>query len=401
MNVLVINCGSSSLKFQLIDPECGRAVARGLVDRIGVSGSSLLKLSTESGREETEVRADGHRQALQLVVDRLTAPGTGPLRSLDEVAAVGHRVVHGGEHFSASVLIDDNVVRIIDRCSSLAPLHNPPALTGIDAARSLLPGIAQVAVFDTAFYQSIPEKAYLYALPDDLYRRYGIRRYGFHGTSHRYVTRHTLEMPFMSGRTERALITCHLGNGCSITASRHGRAVDTSMGFTPLEGLVMGTRCGDIDPAIVTFLQTDAGMTAEEVNDLLNKESGLKGLTDISSDMRDIEKKAEEGDQRAELALEIFCYRIVKYIGAYAFAMGALDAVVFTAGIGENSPVVRGRVCRGLEGMGIRLDEGANRDAFGREAIISLPDSPVTVAVVPTNEELMIAQETADIIKGE
>ncbi|MDD3926420.1 MAG: acetate kinase [bacterium] len=398
MKVLVINSGSSSLKFQLFDMQSKSVLARGLVDRIGVKGTSLLKFAVDKNKEEKEVQAGNHQEALETVMQCLVAPGKGPLTSLDEINAVGHRVLHGGKVYE-SVLIDESIKKIIDDCSIMGPLHNPPGLMGINAAERLLPGVPQVAVFDTAFFQTMPEKAYTYALPYDICNTYGIRRYGFHGTSHRYVVRQALQLPALAGKEKKAvaLITCHLGNGCSITASIGGKAVDTSMGLTPLEGLVMGTRCGDIDPAIVPFLQKNAGMSADEMDTMMNKKSGLLGLTGISSDMRDIEEAAERGEDKAVLALDIFCYRIIKYIGAYAFAMGGVDAVCFTAGIGENSPIVRKRICKGLGRLGIVLDEEANEAAFGREAIISSPVSQVLVAVVPTNEELMIAMETAEV----
>ncbi|MDD3805946.1 MAG: acetate/propionate family kinase [bacterium] len=399
MKVLVINCGSSSLKFQLIDMQNKSVLARGLVDRIGVQGSSLFKFAFNGGKEEREVRAGNHQKALETVIQCLTAPGKGPLASLNEIDAVGHRVLHGGKVYQ-SALIDENIKTIINDCSIMGPLHNPPALMGINAAEKLLPGVPQVAVFDTAFFHTMPEKAYTYALPYEICNTYGIRRYGFHGTSHRYVVRHALQLPELADKEKKdlSLITCHLGNGCSITASVGGQAIDTSMGFTPLEGLVMGTRCGDIDPAIVPFLQKNAGMAPEEIDTLMNKKSGLLGLTGISSDMRDIEEAAERGEERAVLALDIFCYRIIKYIGAYTFAMGRVDAICFTAGIGENSPTVRKRICNGLNGLGVELDEQANVAAFGSEAVISSPASKVLVAVVPTDEELMIAMETREVI---
>lgn len=398
MKILVINSGSSSLKYQVY--ECGEDealtdLAYGMVERIGIPGSRIRQ-RTHDGRvcEET-VEAKDHTQAIALIGDHLTHPDHGVLSDLGEIRGVGHRVVHGADKFMASVLIDDTVIAAVEESSRLAPLHNPPNLLGIRACKAMLPGIPQVGVFDTAFHQTMPPKAYLYGIPYKFFKDHGIRRYGFHGTSHRYVRG---KVPEVLGRPVESLkvVTCHLGNGCSLAAVDGGLSVDTSMGLTPLEGVLMGTRCGDIDPAIILFIQDAAGLDIGGMDRLLNKESGLLGLCG-KSDMRDIEAAAEEGDELARNALEVFVYRIVKKIGAYAAAMKGLDAVVFTAGIGENSPLIRRRVAEHFAFLGLELDPRKNEAG---EAVISTPSSKVAMLVIPTDEELLIARDTVRLIKN-
>jgi acetate kinase len=398
MNILVINAGSSSLKYQLIDMQTNTAIARGLCERVG-SDDSFLVAHSKGGSERRELRLPDHRAAVQAALDALLDPAIGVLGSLDEIDGVGHRVVHGGEAFSHSVLIDDEVLGVIDACSILAPLHNPAALAGIKACRELVGKSLQIAVFDTAFHQTMPPKAWHYPLPTRLYEQHRIRRYGFHGTSHRYVSQRAAEM---LGRAlgDIRLITCHLGNGCSIAAIDHGRVVDTSMGFTPLEGLMMGTRCGSIDPAIVTFLIEEAGMSAAEVNRVVNKESGLLGVSGLSNDLRDVQKAASEGNGNAALAVDMYAYSVRKHIGAYAFAMGGCDAVVMTAGVGENSASMRRLIFAGLEGLGVILDDERN-EAHGGERVISGDESAVALLVIPTNEELMIAMDAQACMAGQ
>ncbi len=392
--VLVLNLGSSSVKYDYFDSLQPDLVFRGIVERIGQE-VAIHKAERQDGTRSQQVPAADHEQALQLVMGELTGPD-GPLDSLDELSGIGHRVVHGGEAYSAPVLVDDRVLEAIREYESLAPLHNPINRLGIEVCRKLAPGVPQVAVFDTAFHQTMPRHAYLYALPYELYEKHGLRRYGFHGTSHRYVS---LKAASHLGRSSRSLkmITCHLGNGASVTAVDHGRVVDTSMGLTPLEGLVMGTRSGDLDPGLVLHLAKSMDMTPDQVDDLLNRHSGLKGLSGISNDMREIVQAAEEGNPRAILAVQVFCYRLRKYIGAYMAVLGGLDALVFTGGIGEHSAYIRSRVCRGLAHLGILLDEETNQTAHpgkGEAADVAAPDSPVRVLVVPTDEEGMIAADT-------
>jgi acetate kinase len=405
MKVLVLNCGSSSVKFELFESEPEQALADGLAERVGQPGAEPGMLHyTRAGNDRLtwEKAMPDHRQAIAYIVEALTSPEHGVLGSIHEVGAVGHRVVHGGEDFSASTIIDDEVLAVIERNCELAPLHNPPNLTGILACRELLPSVPQVAVFDTAFHAQMPRRAYLYGIPYSYYENLGIRRYGFHGTSHRYVTGVALE--YLAGRGKPVdgckIVTCHLGNGCSMAAVVGGRSIDTTMGFTPLEGLLMGTRSGDLDPAIVTFLVEHTGGTAGEVYDLLNKRSGLLGISGVSNDMRDLLEAAEGGNARAAAAIEVFCYRIKKYIGAYAAAMGGLDAVVFTGGIGENAVDIRRRCVEGLDFLGLRLDEGRNSARGGEEKVIdvSMADAPARVLVIPTNEELLIARDTARLV---
>lgn len=395
MKVLVVNCGSSSLKYQLIDMENEELLAIGLAERIGISGS--LVTHETIGKEEVVIEKDleDHKITLQIVMDALTNPEHGVIKSMDEISAVGHRVVHGGEKFTSSVLITDDVIAEIEGCANLAPLHNPPNLMGIHACKELLQDVPMVAVFDTAFHQTMPSQAYIYALPYELYEKYGVRRYGFHGTSHMYVARRAAEI-LGKPIEDLKIVTCHIGNGASMTAVDGGKSVDTSMGLTPLEGLVMGTRCGDIDPAIIPFLADKEGLSFQELDDLMNKKSGLFGLSGLSNDLRDILKAAEEGNDRAQLALDVYNRRIKKYIAAYAAVMGGLDVIVFTAGVGENSIETRKESCSGLEFLGVEIDDEKN-DVRGKETIISSDNSKVKVLLIPTNEELAIARETRDI----
>ncbi|NLV48232.1 MAG: acetate kinase [Clostridiaceae bacterium] len=396
MNVLVINAGSSSLKYQFLNALSGDVLARGNAERIGLK-DSLIKHSL-NGAPAIKIPVDmpNHKVAVQAVLSALTSEKHGVIKDMDEIDAVGHRVVHGGEKFASSVLITPEVKRAIRSCFELAPLHNPPNMTGIEACEEAMPGVPQVAVFDTAFHQTMPSKAYIYALPYELYEKHGIRRYGFHGTSHAYVSQRAaalLEKPY----DKLKIISCHLGNGSSIAAIRYGRCVDTSMGFTPLAGICMGTRCGDIDPAIVTFLMEKEKLDPHGVDNLMNKDSGVFGISGVSSDFRDLYTAAGEGNKRASLALDLFKYQCRKYIGAYAAAMGGVDAVVFTAGIGENTVDIRQGACEGLDYMGIQLDPYKNTAVKSREAVVSTDESPVKVLVIPTNEELAIARETAQI----
>jgi len=399
MKILVVNAGSSSLKYQLIDMDDERILAKGNAERIGIPNSRLKHTADGKGTIEINAEFNNHVDALKMVINTLVDPEYGVIKSMDEIGAVGHRIVHGGESFAASVIIDDEVMKAIEANIPLAPLHNPANIMGIQACKNIMPDTPMVAVFDTAFHQTMPREAFMYAIPYESYKELGIRRYGFHGTSHKYVSRKAALLLNKPVETLK-IITCHLGNGSSIAAVKNGRCIDTSMGFTPLAGLPMGTRCGDIDPAIVTFLKENKKMTDEEVNNYLNKESGVWGLSGISSDFRDLHKAASEGNDRAQLALDVFNYNVKKYIGAYAAAMGGLDCVVFTAGIGENTPQVREKVCSGLEFLGIKIDpERNNKMAFGLEGEISTDDSKVKVLVIPTNEELMIARETLELVQ--
>ncbi len=397
MNVLVINCGSSSLKYQLFNMKDESVLAKGLVERIGIEGSRL-KHEAE-GKEKTviEVPMHNHKDALSQVLFALVHPEYGAISSLEEIKAAGHRVVRAGEKFSASVVIDDNVISALEDCIEIAPLHNPPNIIGIKAIQELLPSIENVGVFDTAFHQTMPKQAYVYALPYEYYERDHVRRYGFHGTSHRYVSQRAAEM-LGKPLAETKIISCHLGNGASIAAIDGGKSIDTSMGFTPLEGLVMGTRCGDIDPQIVTYIMGKEGLTLDQMNDIMNKKSGVLGISGVSSDFRDIEDAAAAGNERAALALDIYHDNVRKYIGAYAAVLGGADAIVFTAGLGENGIESREEICKGLEFMGAKLDSEKNR-VRGKEAFVNTDDSTVKIMVVPTNEELMIARDTLDLLK--
>ena len=397
MKILVINCGSSSLKFQLIDSVHGQVLAKGLCERIGIEGSRLVY--RREGAKEQTVKAPmtEHKTAVKMVLDALTAPGTGVIRELSEIDAVGHRIVHGGEKFAASVLIDNGVLSAIEECASLAPLHNPANLTGIRACMELMPETPMAAVFDTAFHQTMPMEAYLYGIPYAYYEKYRVRRYGFHGTSHKYVSRQAAKV--LGERPEKLrLIVCHLGNGASVSAVQYGKSVDTSMGLTPLEGLIMGTRAGDMDPAIVEFIAHKEGKTLDEIMEILNRQSGVLGLSGgLSSDFRDLEDAFQAGQPEGERALKAFAYRVAKYIGAYTAAMNGVDAICFTAGIGENSPETREAVCEYLGYLGIAIDADQNKKR-GEDVVISTADSKVKVMVIPTNEELAIARETAALV---
>lgn len=396
MKILVLNCGSSSVKYQLFNMEQETVLAKGLVERIGLEQAVLNHQPQGKEKMVFQENIPDHSTAIKMVLDALVSPQHGVLQSIDEIQAVGHRTVHGGSEFAQSVLIDEKTMATLKKLYDLAPLHNPPAVKGIEACQKILPKVPQVAVFDTAFHQTMPTCAYLYSLPYELYEKYGIRRYGFHGTSHKYVAHRGAEF---IGRplTELKTITCHLGNGASITAIQQGKSVDTSMGFTPLEGLTMGTRCGDIDPAIVTFLMEKEKLDSDGLNELMNKKSGVLGISGVSSDFRDLEQAAAQGHKRAQLALDKFAYEVKKYIGAYAAVLGGLDMLVFTAGLGENSPEMREAVLSGLEYLGIAIDPHKNK-VRGREAEISTPTSKVKVLVIPTNEELMIARDTKEIV---
>ncbi|MCI8801870.1 MAG: acetate kinase [Oscillibacter sp.] len=397
MNILVINAGSSSLKYQLLDPENGVLLAKGLCERIGIDGKFTYKAEGKNTLDAVDVAMPTHSEAIQAVLNALTDKGNGVVSSMAEIDAVGHRVVHGGEKFASSVVITDEVMAAIEECNPLAPLHNPANIIGIRACQSLMPATPMVAVFDTAFHQTMPPAAYMYALPYAYYENDKVRRYGFHGTSHKYVAGRAAAM---LGRPieELKLISCHLGNGSSITAVSGGKSVDTSMGFTPLAGVPMGTRSGDLDAGILQYLMNKYQMGIDEMLNVLNKKSGVEGLSCVSSDFRDLESAAGKGDAKAALAQEKFAYEVRKYVGAYAAAMGGVDAVIFTAGVGENDKAIRSMVCRGLEYMGLKLDAGAN-DVRGKETVISTADSKVKVLLIPTNEELMIAMDTAVLVK--
>ena len=397
MNILVINCGSSSCKFQLFDIDSGKVLAKGNADRIGIDGKLSYK-PTGKDEIEKEVALPDHKTAVQLVLAQLTDPETGVISDVSEIAAVGHRVLHGGKYYSESVIVNDDVKKVIRDCFDLGPLHNPANLIGIEACEAALPaGTPQVAVFDTAFHMTMPPKAYMYALPYEYYEKYSIRRYGFHGTSHRYVSKRAAEY---LGLPQEGLkmITCHLGNGSSFAAVKDGKCVDTSMGLTPLAGICMGTRTGDIDPAIVPFIQKMEGKTAEEMDTLMNKKSGVLGVSGVGSDFRDLAKAAGEGNERAQLALDMFSYQGSKIVGSYAAAMGGVDVIVFTAGIGENTDTIREAIIKPLEFMGAKIDPAKN-NGTRCEAVISADDSKVKIVVIPTNEELAIAQETEALVR--
>ena len=397
MNILVINCGSSSLKYQLIDSESEKVLAKGLCERIGIDGR--LTYSPAGGEKEvTEAPMPTHTEAIQLVLDALTNEKTGVIKSLDEVGAVGHRLVHGGEKFACSVVITDEVLAAVEECNDLAPLHNPANLIGVDACKKCMPGVPMVGVFDTAFHQTMPKEAYMYALPYEYYEKYKVRRYGFHGTSHSFVSKRTAEFLGKDVK-DMKIIVCHLGNGSSISAVKYGESIDTSMGLTPLEGVPMGTRSGDIDPAILEFLAKKENMDVFQLVNMLNKKSGVFGVSgDLSSDFRDLENAAKEGNDKAQLARDVFTYNVAKYVGAYVAAMNGVDAIAFTAGVGENDGLVREDVVARLGFLGIELDKEANKKR-GEDNIISTPDSKVTVCVIPTNEELAIARETLALVK--
>ena len=397
MKVLVINCGSSSLKYQLIDSDTEEALAVGLCERIGIDG----RLNhTPAGKEKVVIEKDmpNHEVAVQMVLDELTDADYGVIKDLSEIDAVGHRVVHGGDKFTSSVVIDEEVIAGVEECNPLAPLHNPANLIGVRACQNLMPGVPNVAVFDTAFHQTMQPEAYMYGLPYEYYEKFKVRRYGFHGTSHSFVSKRAIEYFGLDPENSKVIV-CHLGNGASVSAVKNGKVVDTSMGMTPMEGLVMGTRCGDIDPTIVEFLAHKLDITLEDVMTILNKKSGVYGLSGgISSDFRDLDKATNEGNEKAALAVKVFSYRTAKYIGAYVAAMDGVDAIVFTAGLGENDAVVRQQIVDRFGYLGITLDQEANKSR-GKECTISTPDSKVKVAVIPTNEELAIARETVALVK--
>lgn len=395
MKILVINCGSSSCKYQLFETATSEVLAKGLCDRIGIDG--VFKYSAGDYVSEVEIDLPDHKVAVQTVLDALVDSEHGVLADISEIAAVGHRVLHAGKYYSQSVVVNEDVKKVIRDCFDLGPLHNPSNLIGIEACEAVLPeGTPQVAVFDTAFHQTMPPKAYMYALPYDLIEKYDIRRYGFHGTSHRYVSRRAAD--FLGVKYEDIkIVTCHLGNGSSFAAVKNGKCVDTSMGLTPLAGICMGTRCGDIDPAIVGILMQRENLSPAEIDTLLNKKSGVKGFSGVSSDFRDLEKASREGNERATLALEMFEYQTKKIVGSYAAAMEGVDVIVFTAGIGENTDYIRAAICEGLEFMGVKIDPAKN-NGTRTEAIISADDSKVKVVVIPTNEELAIAQETEALV---
>ncbi|MBE5861027.1 MAG: acetate kinase [Butyrivibrio sp.] len=397
MKILVINCGSSSLKFQLIDSVSEEVIGKGLCERIGIDGRISF---TPEGKDKItkDTAIPDHNKAIELVIEALTDPENGVIKGLDEIDAVGHRIVHGGEKFTKSVIIDDEVIKAIEEVSDLAPLHNPANLIGIRACQKAMSGVPMVAVFDTAFHQTMPSEAFLYGIPYSFYEKYKIRRYGFHGTSHSYVSKRAAEM-LSKDYSELKTIVCHLGNGASVSAVKNGKCVDTSMGLTPLEGLIMGTRSGDIDPSVVEFIMKKEGIDASEAVNILNKKSGVLGLSgDVSSDFRDLEDGYNKGNEGCTRAINTFCYRVSKYIGAYAAAMDGVDCICFTAGVGENGPLVRNIICERLSYLGVEIDKEAN-EVHGKEKVVSTPSSKVKVLVVPTNEELAIARDTAALCK--
>lgn len=397
MKILVINAGSSSIKYQLIDMATEKVIAKGMCDRIGIAGGNF-KLKAD-GREDykVDIQMANHKEAVKLVLDALVSPEHGVIESLSEISAVGHRVLHGGEKFSGSVIVDEKVIAAIEECCELGPLHNPHNLTGIRACEAMMPGVPQVAVFDTGFHQTMPDYAYMYALPYEYYEKYRIRRYGFHGTSHRYVSLRAAEM---LGRKDLKIVTCHLGNGSSIAAVKDGKCFDTTMGLTPLEGIMMGTRCGSIDPAIIPLLMKKENLTPDEIDTIMNKKSGILGVSQVTSDNRDIEQGAKAGNERYQLIESMICHQLTKYIGGYAAAMGGVDAVVFTGGIGENNPHYRARVAEKLAFLGVELDEETNKKAMrtSEEFVLTTPDSKVKILMIPTNEELMIAKDTLELV---
>lgn len=395
MNIFVVNCGSSSLKYQLINSDTEEVIAKGLCERIGIDGK-LTHSPAGKDKYEAELAMPDHKSAVSFVLEALTDSEHGVIKDLSEIGAVGHRIVHGGEKFAKSVVINDDVIKAIEECNDLAPLHNPANLIGISACKALMPDVPMVAVFDTAFHQTMPSKAYMYGIPYEYYEKYKVRKYGFHGTSHSFVSKRLLNL-IGKEQGESKVIVCHLGNGSSITAVRDGKSVDTSMGFTPLDGLIMGTRSGSIDPAVVQFLAGKLGCTLDEVINILNKKSGVEGISGVSSDFRDLDAAKNDGNERAALALDMFEYRVIQFIGSYAASMNGVDAIAFTAGIGENNMVMRESICEKLSYLGIQIDKEANAKR-GEEICISTPDSKVKVYVIPTNEELAIARETLALI---
>lgn len=392
MKILVLNCGSSSLKYQLIDMKDENVLASGLCERIGIEGGKFIHEGTEKYKQDVEMK--NHEEAIKLVIDILVDKNRGVINDVKEINAVGHRIVHGGETFAESIIINDEVIKAIEKCSELAPLHNPANLMGIKACEKL--GVPQIAVFDTAFHQTMPKKAYLYGIPYELYEKYKVRRYGFHGTSHRYVSERASEI-LNTPKEKLKIITCHLGNGGSVSAINGGKCMDTSMGFTPLEGLIMGTRCGDIDPAVVSFIMQKENLDSKAIDDIMNKKSGILGISGVSSDFRDVESAAKNGNERAQIALDMFHYRVAKYIGEYTSVLNGVDAIVFTAGLGENSKPSREAICEYIKWLGVELDETSNSKR-GEEIIISTPSSKVKVIVIPTNEEIVIARDTKEIL---
>ena len=398
MKVLVINCGSSSLKYQVLDMTNESLLCKGLVERIGMDGSVITHEKIGMDKVKKEVPMKDHKDAIEQVLAAIQDKEHGVVKSMDEIGAVGHRVVHAGEKFSKSVLITDEVIKTLEDCVELAPLHNPPNLLGIAACKQLMPSTPMVGVFDTAFHQTMPPESYIYAIPYEYYEKYGIRRYGFHGTSHKYVAERASKM-LNTSLDDLKLITCHLGNGASVSAIKRGKCIDTSMGFTPLEGLVMGTRSGDIDPAIVTYIREKENLPQGKANDILNKKSGVLGISGVSSDFRDLEEAVAEGNERAALALKVFAHKVRCYIGAYIAEMNGVDAIIFTAGVGENDVSMREIICDNLGNLGIKLDPVKNK-VRGKETIISADDARVKLLLIPTNEELMIARDTYDIVTG-
>lgn len=398
MKIIVLNCGSSSIKYQLFDMDHQTAIAKGIADKIGLHGSYIKHERSDGDKMTLEGEIVDHQAGIEYILGILTSKKRGSLKSFGEIDAIGHRVVHGGEKFNDSILIDDEVISQIEEVIELAPLHNPPNLRGIYAMKELLPKVPQVAAFDTAFHQTMPASSYMYAIPYSLYTKYGIRRYGFHGSSHRYVSERAIEILGIDP-TDCRMITCHLGNGASIAAIDRGRVLDTSMGLTPVEGLIMGTRTGDLDLGVLTFIMHKEGIGVQTANTLINKHSGMLGITGVSSDMREIEEAAKNRNERAILGLEMYYYRVKKYIGAYGAAMGGIDALIFTGGIGENSPVTRWEICKGLNFIGIDIDDARNKNLRGKEMSIGKKGAKASVLVVPTNEELVIARDTEQIVK--
>ena len=399
MNILVLNCGSSSVKYKLIEIKANKVLAEGGVEKIGLHDAFIKFKVADGSKKSISLNISDHNGAIKAILDLLTSADYGCISSFNEIDAVGHRVVHGGEKFNKSVLIDNEVIEKIKQCYSIAPLHNPVNMAGIDAITEILPNVPQVAVFDTAFHQTMPPESYMYALPYEYYKDDGVRRYGFHGTSHRYVSRRVCDFLGVDYSTQK-IITCHIGNGGSITAVMNGKSIDTSMGLTPVEGLMMGTRCGDVDPGALTFLMEKHHLSAADMQNIINKKSGVAGFSEISSDMREIDDAIAQGNERAKLALKMYEHRITKYIGAYAAEMGGVDIIVFTGGVGENQQATRYNVCATLGFMGVEIEAAVNAEVRGREAVISTPESRVKVVVIPTDEEYMIARDTEAIVEG-